>query len=548
MNLNGDNANTNKKILFGYFLKWGGLIVLLTLVATFVGISARGAFLEKGSPFPSWTYDSKNEGLNVWTSWDSGFHYSLARDGYPSIQNDVPYTEIKVPAGSWVKVFLSSAELGDRRIPLPYGSGFNTLTNTVFLMGSPYIDTSVPIYHAYTNIPYCEYKGNIDFERDVSPAAASLVAPRACGRSSCDESYVTYFDAEASQVSYQEVYTKGSSSLPRVLQGTTRPYGFSDPYTGVGCRAVGDSDLSYSRNLDYTKSFTSFPFMPLYSQLARGFSAVFGDIVFAGIAVSISCYLLSSVFLFLFLRDYLGREESFYAVLAYIVFPFSFFNIAFLPVALFNMLFFMVLYYGAHKKPVHLVLGMFFLCYTSVLGLLALIPLYFLLVPKKNRMGYLWAALGGILPLIVHTFNLHALTADSLTLLSSRKPWYSGRSNFISGFINYYINLNASKVFEIFIVVALLSLCLAALSHAKDRQGRPLGKELFSFIAFFALIPVFNAGSAGFVEYTFVFTPLFIWLGGLLARKRSFRVLVPVSMLLYIVMMLLWSISSRLVV
>ncbi len=106
--------NTNKKNI----MHLGLLIIGIFVLYSIIGMVARQSFLDSEKPYPTWSHDSDISALNTWTAWDSGFYYDLAENGYPQITDDIPAASINIPEGTWAKLFLGGAVIGDKRFPL----------------------------------------------------------------------------------------------------------------------------------------------------------------------------------------------------------------------------------------------------------------------------------------------------------------------------------------------------------------------------------------------------------------------------------------------
>ncbi|MBU0649801.1 hypothetical protein KKG63_01205, partial [Patescibacteria group bacterium] len=263
------------KINSKYVLLVLGLLILYSVA----GLAAREALLDKSRPFPSWTYESSNSWLNIWTSWDSGFYYDLAQNGYPQIEDGIKVAYITIPQNRWLKVYTGGGLLGDSRFPLPFSGPNEQVSNTIFVFGRSFNDERLPIFHGYEGIPYCLFDGPVDYTRDVKVAREALVNPAACGNSSCDKSYVTYYSMEAKSVVYQEYFAPAAIDPVRTY-GTARPLGLENNiYMGFGCDTVEQDDIQTAKSLDYKNQFTNISFGPLYPWLSKGASVVVGDVV-----------------------------------------------------------------------------------------------------------------------------------------------------------------------------------------------------------------------------------------------------------------------------
>jgi len=547
-----DNKTSFKKIT-----PWILGVLVLFFCFSFIGIFARKLLIKEDDLFTSWTYDSSLPLLNTWTSWDSGFYYDIALNGYPLQKDFVSVSEITVPERSWAKVFTGYLELGESRYPLPSGE---RVSNVVFLIGSPYEAKKISLYSTYPGIPYCTYKGSIDFDRDVLIHRKALDEANACDTVSCERVYMTYYDVAVSQVMYQEYFDKDFFSVPKVTVGSSRPYGFDGSYEGFGCRNLESSAISEVQDKAFEYSFASFPFGFLYPYLAKSVGFIFGDIVFGGLAVSVICTLFSVFFLYLFSREYFGREVSAFATLAYIVFPFFFFNFTFQPISLLSALFFSALYFAKKERLLAcgLALFLFSLAGPYYLGFLALIPLFF--VVKRRYIHLIICFFSVFSGVCVRFISVYKHTNDFFGLLKSYSPWFGGTSNPISGLLNYVSSLDGFKAFEIagFGFLLLLGGWLlfggkefdSSSDISMDGLNKSVDKSLVtSFLVSFGLIPVFNGGLQGIFKYCFLLAPAFWFLGGAFERSKLLRLVLSFALLvLGIAFFIFWTTSSRFVV
>ena len=536
--------------------KIGLLIVGLFVFYTVVGLVARGALLDKSKLFPTWSYNSKNPVLNVWTSWDSGFYYDLAQNGYPKIEDGIKVAYIPASQNKWLKVYAGGGMLGENRFALPSSSALDKISNTIFIIGRPFNDERVPIYYGYEGIPYCLFDGPIDYARDVEVAKDALTNPTACGASACTKSYVTYYSAEAKNVVFQEYFTADSLD-PTPTYGTTRPLGLvNNIYMGFGCNTVSTKDIETAKSLDYTHQFTNISFGPLYPWLAKGLSAVTGDVVFAGLVLSLVFYIASSVFFYKLALHFLAEKSAFLSLLAYLLLPFAFFNYAFLPVALFNLLFFAVVYFAVVKKYAWSIVLTPFLVLTSFYGFFILAFLWFIYFNKETDL-----AVGRQVkePSPIFSYTLNALTAvmalciysatnDVFALITSKMPWWGGAQSFIGGFVAYFIQFDASKFLELVFFVALLG-GLIALYYLKIFENKLLKNIALGCAIMFGLISLLNGGLTGVLKYYALGFPLVFYYGRLgESNNQLVKLLVVLGPLLGAIFMTLWTISSRLMV
>lgn len=545
--------------------KFNPKIVLLILglfaFYTAVGLVARGALLDKSKPFPTWSHTSGNQVLNVWTSWDSGFYYDLAKNSYPKIEDGIKVAYITAPQNKWLKVYTGGGMLGENRFALPASNASDKVSNTIFVIGRPFNEERVPIYYGYEGIPYCLFDGPIDYARDVEVAKEALSNPTACGDSACTKSYVTYYSADAKNVIYQEYFTKDSLD-PVTTYGTARPLGLvNNIYMGFGCNTVSTKDIETAKSLDYTHQFTNISFGPLYPWLAKGLSVLTGDVVLAGLLLSLVFYIASSAFFYKLALRFLSQKSASLSLLAYLLLPFAFFNYTFLPVALFNLLFFAILYFASAKKFLWSIALTPFLVLSSFYGLFMLVPLWFSYFnnEKSSVAGtqvkvpapvffYALNALTALMALGINVGLIYSVTGDVFALISSKMPWWGGAQSFIGGFITYFMQLDASKFLEIVFFAVMLG-GLIALYYLKVFESKLLRNIALGCAIMFGLICLLNGGLTGVLKYYALGFPMFLYYGRLGERNNQFvKLLIVLGPLLGALFMALWTLSLRLLV
>ncbi len=537
------------------------LIIGLFVFYTVAGVVARGAFLDKSKPFPTWSHDSKNSVLNVWTSWDSGFYYDLAHNGYPKIEEDIKVAYIAAPQNKWLKVYTGGGMLGENRFALPSSNISEKVSNTIFIIGRPFNAERIPIYYGYEGIPYCLFDGPIDYARDVEVAREALSNPTACGDSACTKSYVTYYSAETKSVLYQEYFITGSTD-PVKTYGGSRPLGLvNNTYMGFGCNSVTTKDIETAKSLDYTHQFTNISFGPLYPWLVKGLSVLTGDVVLAGLLLSLVFCIASSVFFYKLALHFLSQKSASLSLLAYLLLPFAFFNYAFLPVALFNLMFFAVIYFALAKKFVWSIVLTPLLVLTSFYGLFVLVPLWFIYFNKEESpvvgrqvkepapvFSYTLNALTALLALGINVGLIYSVTGDVFALISSKMPWWGGAQSFIGGFVTYFMQLDASKFLEIVFFVVMLG-GLIALYYLKVFESKLLKNIALGCAIMFGFICLLNGGLTGVLKYYALGFPMFLYYGRLGEGNNQFvKLLMFLGPLFGALFMVLWTLSLRLVV
>lgn len=535
------------------------LVVGLFVFYSVVGLVARGTFLNKSESFPTWSNNSEITLLNVWTSWDSGFYYDLAKNGYPKIDDGVKVAYLAVPENKWLKVYTGGGVIGDSRFVLPSSTDSEKVSNTVFIIGRPFNTERVPIYYGYEGIPFCLFDGPIDYARDVEVAREALSNPAACGSTACNKSYVTYYSAESRGVLYQEYFVSNGVDPIRTY-GNKRPLGLENNiYTGFGCDTVKQKDIEIARSLDYKNQFTSISFGPLYPWLSKGISLVVGDIVLSGLLLSLVCFILSALVFYKLAEQFVSQKSAFLALLAYALFPFAFFNLAFLPVSLFNFLFFAVLYFALAKQYTWSVVLSPFLALTSFYGLFVLVPLWFIYSYKDEQdqtpthaVPYVLNVLVILIALFINIGLVYLVTQDVFALINARMPWWGGAQSFIGGFVTYFTQLDPSKLLEIaFFILTLGGLLTLYYTKALEvtLKSKLLKALSLGCAIVLGLLCLLSGGLTGVTKYYVLAFPAFLYFGSLAEKNgRLVKMLAILGLLLGAIFMTLWTVSSRLVV
>ncbi len=523
------------------------LILGLFVVYTLVGVFARTTLLDTSKPFPSWTYTSPYTFVNAWTSWDSGFYYDIAEKGYPKLDQKITVANIDIPADGWVKVFLGSGLVGEKKFALPHTLFTQKVNNTLFLIGKRGERVTVPIYNGYEGIGYCEFTGPIDYDRDVKIANEGITNPTACGDSACDTAFVTYYSAYDNNVVYQESFSKISPEQPQPTFGSTRPNGMPDlEYRGDGCRVISKDNLVEVPQISYEKQFTVYAFMPLYSNLAKFVSLSSLDVVVSGILISLVCFIVSAFYLYKLLQVYFDESLAWKSTILYILFPFSFFNFAFLSVSIFNMLLFMTLFY-AKKSSVLSGFLLSLLVYTNIYGLLVLIPLYFMLKDKREK--YLLIVSIVLLTLFMYLYALYSQTGDWLVIYNARKPWYGDGTSFVGGLFNYFVHFDKYALFETLSAILLAGLSFFGITRLKDKLNQDTQNMFYALLSCFLTIGLVNGGLSGVLKYSFFGLSLFVYLAMLLeSKKLPTKLFYVLFVLLGALFMAFWSLSSRFII
>ena len=492
--------------------------------------------LSQDTPFPTWTYNSENKILNIFTSWDSGFFYDLATNGYQNSSSQLSKTEISITSNSWIKVFLGGVLIGNNQIPLPASESIN---NLVIVANPSKEPQNFSIYNAYPGIGYCIYKGPINYERDVKSFEESLSNPNSCGNTACTNSYVSVFDLSNQKIVYQESFSKNTNE--KTIGENFPEFDSNLPFQGFGCNTINSENVTQETSNSYKNNYSSFAFMPLFPFIVNFLSFGIFDKVAIGLILNILFFVISSLLVFKISFEITkNKENSLLASILFLTLPGSFALVTFQAVGLFTLLFLTIIFLSLKNKHLITIPLLFLLVLTDILGLFILIPLYFLLLKKRN-IFYLYTG-SAILALTFQTFYLFSETNDILILLNSKIPWYSGSSNFVTGFINYFTNFDNFKFFEILYCLSLLLIMLINTKIKKNTQV--LDSRYFSIMLL--SMSIFNGGFTGMIKYLpLTLLPLIV--NFKLNKKISYLVII-LGIITNLILFALWTISSRFVV
>lgn len=527
------------------------IIIITRIIYSLVGVYSRGNLADKLNSFDDWTYDHKNEAVNVWTVWDSGFYYDIAKNGYPKDIKQINKFTLKLEPFTWYKVFLGYGEVGQDRFILP-SNAFSKISNTLFVVGSHEKATEVDLYAVYPGISYCKFRGVIDFERDVKNVNQALTNGSACGDVACTKSYATYYQDFEKKVVFQEFFDANNTDVPVKVFGDVRPAGFSQvPYEGLGCTTISQEELTQVSNLDYITKRTPLGFMPLYPTLARALSYAFKDIIVAGLFISNLFLFISAIFLYEFLKKDFDESFSFYATLLYLVYPFGFISSGFFTEALFNALFFAALYFARQKQFIYSNILTAFLGVTRLLGLFTILPLLFIYkrtLRKKQFIASLISMLIIPIPLALHVLRLHNLTGDWLVLVKAHDAFGREIEGFFSSLIHYMTVSGNYGDFEllVFIVSAVLVITFLVKAKTKDLQKIPYEYGAVAFYMF--LIPLASGILTSFPRYTLTLLPIYPALVWVYSKTNYKWLLLILTFVFSVVLMGVWTLSSRLIV
>lgn len=535
------------------FLFFTVLIVVTRLIYVPIGIYSRDYFLDKNKPFPSWTYNSKYEALNIWTVWDSGFYKSIATSGYPRNQLDKKNaTTIMVRKNTYDKVSLPYADI-DGKYKLPHDNSNELVTNVLFLIGSQKRDEKVELRGIMNGSPYCVYRGPIDYTRSVLVHRESLIDKTSCGSQPCNKVYLTYYNLETRKVEFQE-FLDLNHSVPVTTFGHSRPDGFTNErYAGEGCSTIKNEDLVYGKALDYTKVFSIYPFLPLYPYLVKLVSFIFKDIILSGVFLSISAFILSAIIFYKLLRLDFDEDLAFYSAIFYIIFPFNFILGGFFTESLFNLLLFSVLYLAKIRKYLLAILLVPFMFITRLNGfvvLFLLIPIFFRQI-KDRRKRFLYSSLlllSAPTLLLAHICHLYTLTGDWFVIINAEKSWNRIDSNVISRLISYLLDLKYVAYFELIVFLVSLAIVIYTVKNLKTKSKKkfPIEYVIYSLLAFG--IPLISGVFQSFPRYTLTLFPIYIGLS-FLSRKLNARLwFIIISSILSCVFMGVWVLSTNYII
>lgn len=529
------------------------LILILATLAVFLfyllTANTVNRFLSDSVKFSSWRYTQGVSFLRPLTSWDSGFYYDLASNWYPKSGEMVSVANLTVPPKSWFKIFVGSGAIGDAQIPLEFSTEDKLVNNVVFVVNNSEVPMNFPIKYAYLGIPYCEFTGPISFEADVLSVSDSLSNPLACGVAPCDRTFIYTFDLTTnSLISKEEMFLNGVGGIDtNFLFGTNRSIGVEDrSYEGRGCKSIQEFNLNSTPNLDYERTFTTLSFTPLFPLILKGFKYFGIDLVLSGILMSllstiITCFMLYKLFLALSFSD----KKSMTLAIMYLISPFSFFNFVFLPIALLNLFFVLILYFSLKVSLLGIVLSYIGAIFTHVYGFFIFILLF--MVEKSYR--FYLAFLAGMASLLVYFYYLYFLTGDVFAYFNSRKPWYGDSESFVGSFINYFFNLTAFGYLEVLVTLLILFSLVYFYFTNKHNKDDFISKWTLGCVYFVIAVVIFNGGFTGVFKF-FILPSLLIFVHGFSNSESKAVVLFVsfVSFLISLILLSFWSLSIPFVV
>jgi hypothetical protein len=403
--------------------------------------------------------------------------------------------------------------------------------------------TNFPIYNSYEGITYCLYKGGLNYERDIKSFNESLTNPKSCGEVACSSSYVSIYDSNLESVIFQEKFSLSNLDKPEIFIGNSFPiYNFQDEFKGFGCRTIGKENITLDTLKNYENSYTTLAFMPLYSLLVNFASAGFADKVLVGILISTISLIISILLIFkLTFEITKNKDQAYFSALAFLSIPGSFYLFTFLDISLLTMLSLATIYLSYRNKNLFSALFFGLLIYTNLLGIVLLIPLFFI---KENKFEKLVLHLiTGVFVILGHTYYLYLKTGDLLILLNSKIPWYSDASSFLGGFVNYFRGFEIFRILEV--GIPLIFIFLMFLITRKVKNG-------FNFLGFSIMllgISIINAGFTGIIKFLpLCLLPYCIYLYQNLKHKNIFWLILVICLFLNLILFTLWTVSSRLVV
>ena len=530
------------------------LIIILLIISTRVaytvaGVYSREHFLDRSEPFPSWTYNSPNKWLNIWTVWDSGFYYDIAKNGYIEDLDKMRF-DLTVPKNGWVRMHAGSLQLGKDRFDLHASILDKNISNQLVLIGSERKDTDISLYHAYEGIPYCIYIGGIDYTNDiVVPAKQALVNEEACINQVCDFSYITYYSMDREKVIFQEFFGRDNLETSSVTLGEERPiWLIGRPAEFLGCKTISKEELKFGLVYDYKKHFSSYPFMPLYPLLVGLASRNLGlDIVLAGIIISNLFFILSAFVLYkLLLLDY-DEKTSFYAVIFYVVFPLSFILSGFFTESLFNFLLFSVFYFMKRRLWILSAVFLSLLPVTRIVGVLVIIPALYIYIKSKAYRKPITAFPFVLIPipLLVHLMRMHSLTGDWFAIFNAQRGF--GRANlFLLDIVHAFDRGVSFFLFELVFMIGAVLLSWIGLTKLCTKETFPDSVKGYWLYAILGLsFPVLTGTVTSYPRYTLGIFPIFLGLAYLVGKVKRPYIFMSLCFVFSLFLMILWALSTN---
>ncbi|MFH1566044.1 MAG: hypothetical protein ABIB98_02475 [bacterium] len=525
------------------------LIIFTRVAYTVAGVYSRDHFLDKSKPFPSWTYTSPYKWLNVWTVWDSGFYYDIAKNGYKNDLEKIRF-DLTVPKGGWVRMHAGSLQLGKDRFDLSGSFLGKNISNQLVFIGSESKDKEVSLYNIYEGVPYCIYIGGIDYTNDiVIPAKQALVNEDACIGQVCEFSYITYYSMDRNKVIFQEFFSKEAFEISHVTLGKERPtWLIGKPAEFLGCKTISREDLKFGSVYDYKKHYSSYPFMPLYPLLVGIISKNFGlDMVLAGIIISNFFFIMSIFMLYkLLLFDY-SEKFSYYAVIFYIIFPLGFILSGVFTESLFNFLLFSAFYFVRKRSWVLSAIFLSLLPVTRIVGILAIIPTLYIYIKSKayKKVLTIFPFVLIPIPFIVHLLHVYNLTGDWFAIFNAQKGF--GRTDlFFLDIVHAFDRGVTFFLFELVFVIGAVLLSWIGLTKLRMRE-RSLdfvkGYQLYAILAL--SFPILTGTVTSYPRYTLGIFPIFLGLVYLVRKVKRIYIFMSLCFVFSLFLMILWVLSTN---
>lgn len=277
-------------------------------------------------------------------------------------------------------------------------------------------------------------------------------------------------------------------------------------------------------------------FFPFYSVLIKIVSILFNvnNYFLVGLLISNISFLLFLVFFYKLLEEYFGEKKAFISLLFLILFPTSFFFVAYYTEGLFSLLFILALYFLNKEKYLSAGLFAFFCANTRFIGLFILIPILVYLFFQRSKFTYrkIILLISPVLGLLSYSYYLYLTKSDSLLFLHLQPLFGANRSTGIItlpqvyyryfkifttvnfGF-KYFIALSEFVIFTTFLAVLLFQLYKLFRNNSKNNKSYSflLGLNLFSLVNL--ILPTLTGTFSSIPRYVLLSFSFFIALASI---------------------------------
>jgi len=188
--------------------------------------------------------------------------------------------------------------------------------------------------------------------------------------------------------------------------------------------------------------FTDYAFLPLYPFLVKSLNYLMGNVLLSGLVISSICLLIFLLIFFRLIESKYNQKIAFFTIAAFMLFPTSFFTVAFYSESLFLMLTGLCFYFLYKKNYLFAAIFCSFAALTRIVGIflfISIIYTYFTQLNfnvKKLDRNIIFILISP-LPLIAYSIYLALNGQSSIIYLTSERFWARGLTDPISTLISY---------------------------------------------------------------------------------------------------------------